>query len=476
MGLDAGSRKDGNLTDPDHNAGSKDSRVSSIHPLKRLVPESFRRRIRSFRRTLPAHVHYPHPSELAGKMTCVGANVLFDPTVAIDFAFGLSVGNDVTVGALVHIDAQGGVTLCSGVQVSEGVTISSSYPLPPSACDPGMPDERVWGEVFIGRDAWIGPNACILPGVTIGEGAVIAPSAIVTEDVPAHTTFGLTHAGEDTGRPVTVSPSPEGSLRMTDPTAGRPVTGRKRMPEICFVASTGRSGSTTIANLLNKHPGIIALHEPRHQLIKLSTDYAHGLLPRDAVKARLERMFLDGSVYHGDRIYLESDQKYFNLFPILAEIFPQAKFIWLVRSAYDVVTSTHSRSWFADHTHPVFAQINWFYHRYRVEGDKSGDVSADDWAGMTWFQRNCWYWTYVNEKIEQDLAGIDASRKMFLRLEDLNGRVGEVLDFLGVGPADLNVEKTNEAFYTKQGPDTWSAEQKADFERFCGPLMKRLYK
>ena len=82
---------------------------------------------------------------------------------------------------------------------------------------------------------------------------------------------------------------------------------------------------------------------------------------------------------------------------------------------------------------------------------------------------------YVNEKIEDDLSGIPASRKMLLRLEDLNARVDELLSFLGAEQIDLNVERTNEAFYRKAGPDTWSEEQKLDIERICGPLMQRLY-
>ena len=176
-----------------------------------------------------------------------------------------------------------------------------------------------------------------------------------------------------------------------------------------------------------------------------------------------------------NRIHVESDLKYFNLLPILNDIFPDAQFIWLMRSGYDVVTSTYSRSWFADKSHPVWRKIEWHYHKFRVQGDLSGDVSVDQWKSMNSFQRNCWYWTYVNQTIERDLSAIPKSQTMVLRLEDLEDRASEVLEFLGMDAVDLQVRTSNAAFYSKLGPDSWSPQQRADFENWCGPLMRRLY-
>ena len=444
--------------------------------IRKLVPASVKRRLAPYLRPRAvAPPEPPKPRELAGEMTCVGEGVRFDPSVWIEFQQGLAVGNDVTVGKNVHIDAQGGVILCDGAQISENVTITSSLPLPASACDPNMPDERMWDEVFIGKNVWLGPGACVLPGISIGDDASVVAGTLVEENVPAGTVYGLRHKGGELRAPVDVSRGGASALPSTDPTAARPVTGRERRPDICFVASTGRSGSTTIADLLNKHPRVVAKHEPRHQLIKLSADYAHGILSREEVKVRLERLFLDGSVFHPDRVHVESDLKYFNLLPVLNEIFPDARFIWLVRSGYEVVTSTHARSWFADGSHPVWPVINWFFHKNRVRGDMTGDIAVPEWESMTPFQRNCWYWVYVNETIARDMEEIPESRRLFLRLEDIDNKVAELLTFLGVEATDLDVETSNQAFYVKQGPETWTQEQHEDFERLCGPLMKRLY-
>ena len=413
--------------------------------------------------------------DAVANFTCVGTGVQIDPSVHIVAGLGLSVGNDVQIGRNAYIDAEGGVMLGSGVRVGEGVTILSSLPMPQTAQTPGLHNEHVWAEVFIGDGVRIGPGACIMPGVSIGKGALIEAGTLVTSNVPAGTAFGCTHACGPKNAMPPVLLDDSSAIPATDPTALRPLKARVQQPDICFVASTGRSGSTTIANLLNDHPDIIAKHEPRLSLVKLSTEYAHGILSRAQTKARLERMFLDGSVFHEDRVYVESDLKYFNLFPILSEIFPEARFVWLVRNGYDVVTSTYARSWFGDSSHPVWNSVPWLFHKYRVQGDHSGDVTPEDWATMTPFQRNCWYWAYVNRTIERDMAEIPGDRTFLLRLEELGSVTDDLLSFLGFGHVDLEARQTNKAFYDKAGPDTWSNTQKADFERICGPMMKRLY-
>ena len=404
-----------------------------------------------------------------------GTNVRVDPSVRFEGPYGLTIGNDVSIGAGSFLDAQAGLILCSGVKIADNVSLLSSLPLPEKSADPELSEDRFWSEIFIGPDVTIGTRACIFPGITIGEGAQIAPGAEVYRDVPAGTKFGFTRSDAPRPAPADIPAGAESEFPPTDPEAAAPVSGRAKAPRICFVATTGRSGSTAIVDLLRQHEQIIAKHEPRNQLIKLSTDYAHGLVTREDAKARLERLFLDGSIYHPDRIYVESDQKYFNLIPLLQEVLPEARFIWLVRSADKVVASAYSRSWYADSSHPVWHQIWWYYNKHRVAGDHAGAMPAADWAAMSPFERNCWYWAFVNETIEKDLAAIAPERHMLVRLEDLNTQVDAVLEFLGADAAALNVAKSNAAFYKKTEADAWEPEQVEAFERICGPVMKRLY-
>lgn len=102
---------------------------------------------------------------------------------------------------------------------------------------------------------------------------------------------------------------------------------------------------------------------------------------------------------------------------ILAQIFPNSKFIWLTRSADEVIASSVGRSWYADENHPIWNRIPWFYHAYRVQGDLCGDLEKEQWRRMTPFEKNCWYWQYVNNTIKTDIANLAPARTIHVRIE-----------------------------------------------------------
>ena len=224
--------------------------------IRKLVPAPLKRWIAEQVQPRPDAPVTPSPRDLQSEMTCIGAGVRVDPSVVIDYAQGLCLGNDVTIGADVNIDAQGGVMIASGVTIADGATIASSLPLPVCARDLHLPEERAWGEVFIGEHVHVGANACILPGVTIGANATIAPHALVDADVPAGTHFGFIKAKEPLTAMIRLASDGEASLPPTDPTGARPATGREQTPDICFVASTGRSGSTKMRMRIRTMPAI----------------------------------------------------------------------------------------------------------------------------------------------------------------------------------------------------------------------------
>jgi hypothetical protein len=252
-------------------------------------------------------------------------------------------------------------------------------------------------------------------------------------------------------------------------------SGRDERPSICFVLTTGRSGSTTIAQALNTHPLIKAAHEPRRQLIKLSTEYAHGDIDREELKDRMAHLFLDGSVYHRRFVYVEADQKYFNVVSILNELFPASKFIWLVRSADRVVASSVGRGWYSGLDHPVWKRIGPYWHDHRLCGDRTGHFSTEEWQQMSPFEKNCWYWQYVNQTIKDDLSPLPSERRMLIRLEDLSKEASQVLDFLNVPAMGLPTSVRNAAFYKKYTARMWDDDDQQVFWKWCGPLMRELY-
>jgi maltose O-acetyltransferase len=110
-----------------------------------------------------------------------GSNVSLQWPVVINGADHLSVGDDVSINAFVHIWAQGGVTIGDSTLIASHVAITSLTHGTDSA---RYSDSLVSKPVEIGRNVWIGAHAVVLPGVRIGDGAIIGAGSVVTRDVP----------------------------------------------------------------------------------------------------------------------------------------------------------------------------------------------------------------------------------------------------------------------------------------------------
>ncbi len=94
---------------------------------------------------------------------------------------GLVVGDGVSVGPNVLLDARKGLTIGDNAVIAyEAIvwTLNHDYN-DVNFCGKGAP-------VNIGAYAWICSRSIIMPGLTIGEGAVVASGAVVTKDVPPY--------------------------------------------------------------------------------------------------------------------------------------------------------------------------------------------------------------------------------------------------------------------------------------------------
>jgi hypothetical protein len=257
-------------------------------------------------------------------------------------------------------------------------------------------------------------------------------------------------------------------------------------PALFFVVTTGRSGSTTIAAALSQHEDITCRHENRPQLVRLSTEYEYGLCEREDARAELAALYGNG-IPKGPRLYGESDQKFWNLVEVLAELYPNSKFIWLLRDGRDVVSSAYARGWYGDlqlsKASPT-GSLAYQHFFYRVTGDLSNAMPEEEWSGLARFEKVCWYWKYVNERIEKQLSVLPQDRWRLVKLEELQTSVPDLIEFLGVSSREIAVPHSNKAANLPQfgsradslvrWPD-WGEDWKSAFENWCGELMDRHY-
>ncbi len=247
--------------------------------------------------------------------------------------------------------------------------------------------------------------------------------------------------------------------------------------KIFFVVTTGRSGSQAIAHTLSQHPQIECEHEPHPELIRLSTEYAHGEKSADAVRAELIKVY-SRRVYPRNKWVGESDQKYWNLIPFLAELMPKSKFIWLIRDGRSTVASMCAWGWYsgvAEERISDGSDLRAMWTAYRENGWRCGSVSEEQWKLMSVFAKTCWYWNYVNCRIEEELRRLPKERWEFVRLEELPKECPRMLQLLNVKYVPLSVSVHNEARRPVKKWDAWDLQERQIFEHGCALGMDRWY-
>ena len=318
-------------------------------------------------------------------------------------------------------------------------------------------------------------------GIMIGDGAVIEKKCnlITTKTINnSKTVFDPIIIGR--GKKINNHIAPGTVLSGGDTNAGL----FSFSGQLCFILSTGRSGSKAIAQLINSHPDGECLHDAFSHLNIWSCDLLYNNKSSDEVKQLLMELYCAADFAHG-KVHGQSDQKLSVFVPLLHELFPNAKFIWLIRKADSFINSSYPRGWFrnvefgyephAEEFLPAKSKPSLLHATHRPNGYKMGIFMEQDWKGMTAFERNCWYWTWWNQKIENDLNNIPKELWMRLNLSDLKNKTFEIQKFLGLEPIVVEAKKVNAATYKKLTSDDWLPAMKKIYEKQCVEAMDRWF-
>lgn len=253
--------------------------------------------------------------------------------------------------------------------------------------------------------------------------------------------------------------------------------------QIVFIVSTGRSGSKTIANMLNTEQSE-CLHDAFAHINVWSCDRLYKRRTDKDIIDRLKVLYSSANLYKKS-IHGQSDQKLGGIIPFLNKIFPEAKFIWLLRGASSFINSAYPRGWFynrefgypenEDEFFIARSRPSKLHAAHRPNGNLLGCFSKNEWRTMTAFERNCWYWTYWNELIERDLKNLPSNKWIQIKLEELSERTEMISNFIGLN-CDINkVEVTNQAYYKKISKNDWNSEMNEIYNYHCNRAMIKWY-
>lgn len=241
------------------------------------------------------------------------------------------------------------------------------------------------------------------------------------------------------------------------------------MTGMFFIVSTGRSGTTTIARSFNQSPDCTCLHEPNPRFIREAPLYHYGDLSGDKIAEVLK----ETRCWAGNRVYGESSHKLSFLLPILKEVFPGAKFIWLVRDGRQVVASSVARGLYQ----PIKErQESSEWRRYRLNGVRNGEIKESCWKEMSRFEKNCWRWTRINQIIEKQINVLDLPFRK-VRLEEFLSSISRLAIWLGVAEpiTGFRIRRHNATSKKRRTWREWTENEQEAFLKWCGDAMDEHY-
>lgn len=274
-------------------------------------------------------------------------------------------------------------------------------------------------------------------------------------------------------------------VRWRKPTLRRwiaPTTDSMLGAEMCFMVGSPRSGTTVLAEVLGHHPGIAQFYEP-YFLWEWKTgpgddDRLDASAATEETKAFLRHEFDRYLSKSGCQIVFEKTPVNSFRIPFIREVFPEARWLHLVRDGRDATVSIH-REWRRRHdmvssrnplrlfglARKMVTRQPYWRNRFQAVAYElrrrrsllpASLMNKARWRGMAawgprfpgWYEAlhevndlvefNALQWRHCVEAVEADLAYVPDDRKLEIRYEDLVAQPEHVLSsiqrFMGLEP------------------------------------------
>jgi hypothetical protein len=256
-----------------------------------------------------------------------------------------------------------------------------------------------------------------------------------------------------------------------------------------IVVSTGRTGTKFIAHYFQKYiENFFSLHEGFPKLDILASRYFTEKLSYSKTKDKVKwrRKFSQRELYKNQKnCYLESNPGFWSLLPILNDIMPNLKIIYVVRDGRTWLRSVYSRK--IDKRGNLKKDRHGLVWKFTAD-DKKVDEYYGLWNKMNIIEKLAWTWKIKNETIYKSIK--NNSNAITVKFEDIfhaeknyNG-LQEIINFISndypvklnlndiTSPLKEKVNKTPDFLLPKY--ENWSEGQKDGFKRIAGNFMSKM--
>jgi hypothetical protein len=256
-----------------------------------------------------------------------------------------------------------------------------------------------------------------------------------------------------------------------------------------FIVSSGRSGTAMLHKALSAKPDVEMHHEYAVQITQpLAVKRYLGLIDDPTTRRHIAETFGAAIHYSRARLWGDSSNKLSWLIADLAALFPQARFIHLVRDGRKVASSYFHKLGGENYDDRSNAIMQAYYDGqastpppekpYWWPVPRRNDPLAAAFRGFDQFQRICWHWAEINRVIVESLAALPAERSWFARLEDLTrspSQVREMWNFLGLDYRDGDFGVFARPHNVNRPEDRLLTDRQRDqFAAIAAPMMDRL--
>lgn len=257
-----------------------------------------------------------------------------------------------------------------------------------------------------------------------------------------------------------------------------------------FIVSSGRSGTKLMERVLSAEPTVTMHHEYMvHHIQPVAVRYQLGLANRHEVRHVLIETHRAAMTYAKTPLWGDSSNKLAWIVDILDQVFPDARFIHLVRDGRKVASSYFHKLGDECYDDEATAALAAYIDRYPAlpapppekrywwPQPRRGQLARAAFKSYGQFERIAWHWAEAHRTIARHLEQVSADRQMLVRLEDLvasRETARRLFAFLDLKPSEealALLAKPHNVNRPENHPLT--NEQRQRFTAIAGDVMDR---